>query len=102
MHKCEEIMIRLANTYKTPNDLQSRALNQAAKELMLAEASDWPFIIKNNTTVEYAVKRINTHLDRFTKLYENISKNSIDIKFLREIESLDNIFPNINYKIYET
>lgn len=102
LHRCEEIMIRLANTYNAPDEIKNRALNQAARELMLAESSDWPFIIKNNTTVDYAVSRINTHLDRFNRLYENISKNSIDIKFLEEIEALDNIFPNINYKIYKT
>ncbi|WP_010236731.1 glycoside hydrolase family 57 protein [Clostridium arbusti] len=102
LHRCEEIMIRLANTYKNPNELQARTLNQAARELMLAESSDWPFIIKNNTTVEYATKRINTHVERFTRLYDSISKDAIDVKFLSKIELLDNIFPNINYKIYET
>lgn len=67
---------------------------------MLAESSDWPFIIKNNTTVEYAVRRVNTHVERFNKLYEDITKNSIDIKWLSNVEEIDNIFPNINYEIY--
>ncbi|KEI04302.1 glycoside hydrolase family 57 protein [Clostridium botulinum] len=100
LHKCEQAMIRLANTYKNPDKTIKRALNQAARELMLAESSDWPFIIKNNTTVEYAVKRVNSHIGRFNKIYEDISKNSIDIKWLSNIENLDNIFPNINYKVY--
>ncbi|SMC20735.1 1,4-alpha-glucan branching enzyme [Clostridium acidisoli DSM 12555] len=101
LHRAEEVMVRLANTYKNPNDVQKRALNQAARELMLAESSDWPFIIKNNTTVNYAIKRINTHLDRFNTIYEEITKDTINIKKLSQIESLDNIFPNVNYKIYE-
>lgn len=100
LHRCEESMTRLANSYKEPTDIQKRALNQAARELMLAESSDWPFIIKNNTTVEYAIRRVNTHVDRFNKLYEDITKNSIDIKWLSNVEEIDNIFPNINYKIY--
>ena len=36
--------------------IKSRALNQAARELLLAQSSDWPFIMKTGTVVEYAVK----------------------------------------------
>lgn len=100
LHKCEEIMVRLANSYTNPTDIQKRALNQAARELMLAESSDWPFIIKQNTTVDYAVRRVNIHVDRFTRLYDSITKNVIDSKLLKKFEELDNIFQNIDYKIY--
>lgn len=100
IHRCQQRMIRLANTYLEPTELQKAALNQAARELMLGEASDWPFIIKNKTTVEYAIKRINTHIDRFNKLYDDITKDSIDIKWLSSIEKQDNIFPNIDYRVY--
>lgn len=101
IHSCEEIMIRLANTYDKPSKLQERALNQASRELMLAESSDWSFIIKNNTTVDYAIKRINTHIDRFMRLYDEITKNTVEEKQLKKIENMDNIFPKINYKIYK-
>lgn len=94
-------MIRLANTYDKPSKLQERALNQASRELMLAESSDWSFIIKNNTTVDYAIKRINTHIDRFMRLYDEITKNTVEEKQLKKIENMDNIFPKINYKIYK-
>ncbi|URZ16998.1 glycoside hydrolase family 57 protein [Clostridium felsineum] len=100
IHKCEEAMVRIANTYTEPSDLQRRVLNQASRELMLAEASDWSFIIKNNTTVDYAIKRINTHIERFMRLYEDITKNTIEVSELEKMESTDNIFPKINYKIY--
>ena len=100
LHKCADAMIRLANIYPNATDIQRRALNQAARELMLAEASDWPFIIKNNTTVDYAVRQVNVHLERFNRLYEDIMKNSIDLKYVSFIESLDNIFKNVDYKIY--
>ncbi|MFU0825155.1 glycoside hydrolase family 57 protein [Clostridium sp.] len=102
LHKCEQKMIRLSNTYLESRGLEERALNQAARELMLAESSDWPFIIKNNTAVEYAIKRINIHVDRFNKLYEQITKASIDGRWLSSIEELDNIFPNIDYRIYKS
>lgn len=102
LHECEKLMVKLANSYKKPRLLKKRALNQAARELMLAESSDWPFIIKNNTTVEYATRRINSHIDRFKKLYGDITKNKIDNKWLSKIEELDNIFPDIDYRVYKS
>lgn len=100
LHRCEEEMVRLARTYSNPTELQRRALNQAARELMLAESSDWPFIIKGNTTVAYASRRVNTHVERFRRLYDEITKNCIESKTLSQIEEIDNIFPSIDYRIY--
>ena len=46
------------------------------------------------------MKRIRDHLERFTKLYEDISSNSIDEKWLSDIEYRDNLFPEIDYRMY--
>ena len=81
-------------------ELQIRALNQAARELLLLQSSDWLFIITNNTMVDYAHKRIKEHTGRFTKLYEELNSGNIDPKFLKEIELKDAIFPDIDYRIY--
>ena len=86
-------------TYKNTK-LQIRALNQAARELLLAQSSDWLFIITNNTMVDYAHRRIKDHIGRFTKLYNQLKENKIDKKFLKEIEEKDLIFPEIDYRIY--
>ena len=51
-----------------------RALNQAARELLLAQASDWAFIMKTNTTVEYAKKRTRDHIARFDYLYRALTR----------------------------
>lgn len=100
LHEAAESMIRLANSFDEPNELEKRALAQAARELVLAESSDWPFIIKHNTTVQYAVKRVNTHLERFKELYNCLTKNRLEEKFIKEMEDIDNIFPNIDYTLY--
>lgn len=101
LHKCGGLMVNLANKYKDPNEIQKRALNQAARELMLAEASDWAFIINNNTTVEYATVRVKNHLQRFKELYEGIKSNNIGLDHLARLEEVDNIFLNINYENYK-
>lgn len=80
--------------------LQVRALNQAARELLLAQSSDWLFIITNNTMVDYAHRRIKDHVGRFTRLYNELNSGKIDRKFLSEIEEKDCVFPDIDYRIY--
>ena len=80
--------------------LKVRALNQMARELLLAQSSDWLFIITNNTMVDYAHKRIKDHIRRFTKLYYQVKENKIDSTFLKDIEEKDAIFPDIDYRIY--
>jgi 1,4-alpha-glucan branching enzyme len=75
-------------------------LKQAARELLLAQSSDWAFIMKTGTMVPYAVKRTKDHILRFTRLYEQVMSNHIDEGFLGFCEHRDNIFPNINWRYY--
>ena len=85
--------------YKTLK-LKVQTLNQMARELLLAQSSDWLFIITNNTMVDYAHKRIKEHIGRFTKLYHQIKECKLDSSFLKDIEAKDAIFPDIDYRIY--
>ena len=78
-----------------------QALNQCARELLLAQSSDWLFIITNGTMVDYAKKRIKDHIGRFTKLYYEILDDKIDEDFLEDIEEKDCIFPEVDYRIYK-
>lgn len=101
LHKIEERMVELANEYRhTNDDLLERALNQCAREVLLAESSDWAFIMKTNTMVEYAVKRTKDHVARFNDLYFAIKDKSLDPNYLGELEWKDNIFPDINFRVY--
>lgn len=94
-------MVELANTFSNETDsLKISALNQCAREVLLAQSSDWNFIITNGTMVDYAKMRTKDHVGRFNKLYEQLKINQIDEKFLKDISEKDDIFPDIDYKIY--
>jgi len=80
--------------------LQDRALKQAARELLLAQASDWPFILRTGTSPEYARRRVKDHLLRFSKIYEQLTASKVDEAWLKEVELKDNIFPEVNYRYY--
>jgi 1,4-alpha-glucan branching enzyme len=102
LHKMAERMVELARKFPNATDLERRALNQAARELMLAQASDWAFIMKSGTTVSYATQRTNDHINRFHKLYQNLMDGDIDEAFLSEVERRDNLFPDLDYHVYAT
>ena len=100
LHKAAERMIELAGRVPDAEGLLKRALNQAARELLLMQSSDWAFIMKTGTMVEYAVKRTKSHIHRFNRLYEEVVENRINEGYLKELEWKDNLFPEIDYKIY--
>jgi 1,4-alpha-glucan branching enzyme len=102
LHKAAERMTELARAKRDGghHDLMERALKQAARELLLAQSSDWAFIMKTGTMVPYAVKRTKDHILRFTRLYEQILADRIDEPFLANCEWRDNIFPHINWRYY--
>ena len=82
LHKAGDRMVELAHIFPNEQDeLKRLALNQCARELLLAQSSDWLFIITHGTMVDYAKKRIKDHVGRFTKLYGQIKENKIDEEF---------------------
>ena len=99
LHKAAERMIELARR-EPVDELEWRALNQAARELLLAQSSDWAFIMRTGTMVPYAVRRTRSHLLRFDKLRDDILADKIDSGWLEKVEEIDNIFPNVNYRVY--
>ena len=93
-------MTRLANIYEMPNELEYRALNQLARELLLAQSSDWAFQIYQGTTVEYASRRFRSHIHRFDLLAKDLENGTVNAERLARIESRDNIFAEIDYRVY--
>jgi 1,4-alpha-glucan branching enzyme len=100
LHKASERMIEAARNRPHAQGLEKRALNQMARELLLAQSSDWAFIMKTGTHTEYAANRTKDHIERFTRILESVQKNSIDTGYLESLESIDNIFPDVDYKDY--
>ncbi len=82
------------------DQLTDRALRQLARELLLAQSSDWAFLINSGTAREYATNRTIDHLSRFNRLHDQMVTNNVDRKFLRECELRDNLFPNVNWRYY--
>ncbi len=99
-HMAEDRMVELAKKFPEAKGLLKRFLNQCARELLLAESSDWAFIMTTGTTVPYATKRFKDHIHRFNKLYEMILSGNLDENYLKNIENKDTIFQEIDYRVY--
>ena len=81
-------------------ELEERCLRQLARELLLAQSSDWAFLIRSGTAREYATRRVRDHLDRFSRLHAQLHAGIIDSALLENFEERDNIFPRLNWRIY--
>ncbi len=102
LHHCGTRMVSLARQFSKPTDLQRRVLNQAARELLLAQSSDWAFIIRVGAMAEYATRRTRDHIQRFLQLDEQLRNHRLDLKFLAEAEGENNLFQGIDYRVYAT
>jgi 1,4-alpha-glucan branching enzyme len=100
LHEGADRMVELARQHGGGDGVRRRALNQAARELLLAQSSDWAFIMKTGTMVEYARERTRVHVLNFNHLYDQIKKGEIDEPWLSEIERRHNLFPDLDYRVY--
>ena len=101
LHTAAQSLSEAARRYTdNPTSLTDRVLKQLARELLLAQSSDWAFLMKTGTAREYATKRTMDHLARFNRLRDQLVANHVDQEFLGECECRDNLFPNVNWRYY--
>ncbi|MBI4656387.1 MAG: DUF1957 domain-containing protein [Elusimicrobia bacterium] len=99
-----EKIINAANRFRNQdiNHATARALNQAAREVLLSQASDWPFLIYINSHPEYAASRIKTHCSNAEQLISQAIEKKIDENFLARLEEENNVFQRIDFRIFSS
>lgn len=76
---------------------QRALLTQAGRELLLAQSSDWSFILRAGTTTGLARERIRRHLDRFWRLIDALEHGTdLPREWLVGVEREDGLFPELN------
>ncbi|MCZ7544065.1 MAG: DUF1957 domain-containing protein [Anaerolineae bacterium] len=73
-------------------------LDQAARELLLGQASDWPFLVTTGQAREYAIQRYEQHMDRFNELADSVEAGQPNRALAEAYWELDKVFPNIDYR----
>ena len=99
IHTAEKKMKALTEQHRSTTDKTvERILNQAFRELLLLEASDWPFLVTTFQAKDYAVERFENHVSRFWSLVNMLDANTIDMAYLEQVEALDNPFGQIDFR----
>ena len=98
IHAAETRMERLCAEHPDAIGDERWALDQAARELLLLESSDWPFLITTGQAKEYAIERFESHVVRFNQLADAVEHADIDTSFVEELYELDKVFLNIDYR----
>lgn len=70
---------------------QARAFKQLERELVLAQSSDWAFILTTATSPDYATQRTVKHLSAFHRLREQLQA-ATEPSELASLEARDNAF----------
>ena len=102
--RCEEIMTNHANT----SDMNLvKILKQLARENLLLQSSDWPFLITTWSARDYAENRVALHFENFNRLYTMASRyangeyiDEGEWHFLGKLEFEDGIFQDIDIKAF--
>ncbi|MBZ0292705.1 MAG: DUF1957 domain-containing protein [Anaerolineae bacterium] len=102
IHEAERRMENLANRYETAKGDDLFVLKQAARELLLLESSDWPFLVTTGQAREYAIQRFSQHVERFEKLAASLERELPDRVFAEECWEMDKVFPNVDYRWFRT
>jgi 1,4-alpha-glucan branching enzyme len=104
IHNAERRMEALVAANPDASGERQEILSQAARELLLLQSSDWPFLVTTGQANEYAKERFTEHLQRFNQLAELAEKKSLsgdDQQFLDALRERDNPFPDIDYRDWQ-
>jgi 1,4-alpha-glucan branching enzyme len=98
LHRAARRTRALAQRHRGAQGVLQRALKQLARELLLASASDWPFMMSMGTTVSYAEARVRAHLARHEALADQLEAGQVDEAALAAVEAQDNLLPDIDFE----
>ncbi len=102
LQRSAEMMTDMAFRHRGAHGLRKRALDQAGRELMLAQASDWAFILKTGTATGYARARVEEHLDNFERLAQHVESGKLNARLVAALEKKNSIFPHMSFDTFET
>jgi len=100
LRKASRTMEELVLANNRTTGIIKRALNQALRELLLAQASDWPFMIKNGNAADFAESKFREHISNFFRLSDEIRCGNIQITGLELLEKKNNIFIDLDYRSF--
>lgn len=100
LKKASERMTELSQLHQEAEGLIARALNQALRELLIAQASDWPFMMKMGSASQFAETKFREHISNFFMLCGDIQRGTIRKAAVESLEKKTSIFRDIDFRTY--
>ena len=101
MFRAVEDLARLATDRKGAEGLEKRALNQCAREVMLAQASDWPFLISMGQSIRYSEVSLVKHIGRVRELIRQIESGQLDETYIHTLEEADSLLrEDMDFRVF--
>jgi len=94
LHGCAQMLAPFARL-GGGQGVEARAVVQAFRELLLAQSSDFAFILRSGTVTEYARGRVQAHLAAFLELVRSVRSGAVNPSRLHALEARDNLFPGL-------
>jgi 1,4-alpha-glucan branching enzyme len=100
----EQIITLLDHQGGPADDRGPRLLRQMARELLLLQGSDWPFLLFTAQARDYANQRFHHHHQRFQKLLW-ATKDLADLNRLKDLElqnmeDVDSLWADIDHNLF--
>jgi len=94
IHDAEDKLASAVQLKNTGSEQNQAVLRQAARELLLLQSSDWPFLVTTGQAKEYAIERFRSHVDRFHNLINSLDTGPVMV-LQEELWEKDKIFPHL-------
>lgn len=100
IYAAEARMESLCKRYPEASGALEETLNQTARELLLLQSSDWPFLVTTGQAGQYAIQRFQSHVTRFDQLagLAESGQSTEGQAVARELYEQDKVFPTIDYR----
>jgi len=100
IREAEERMEQMATRHSSAEGIVAEILDQAARELLLLQSSDWPFLVSTGQASQYAIQRFRSHTERFNRLLDAMESESPETAgaLAEEYNELDNVFPDMDFR----
>ncbi|HZT08494.1 MAG TPA: 1,4-alpha-glucan branching protein domain-containing protein [Chloroflexota bacterium] len=105
IHERERRIECIADRHTHANDLEAAVLKQAAREALLLQSSDWPFLVTTGQAREYAIERFEGHVERFDRLASALESGTVDARaraLADELYDRDNPFADIDWRTFQS
>jgi 1,4-alpha-glucan branching enzyme len=101
IHAAENRLKEAVEAHAAAKGVIRHLLDQAARELLLLQSSDWPFLVTTGQAREYSIQRFRQHVDRFNTLIDELNQEQPSSELVAELWERDKIFPEMDFRWFQ-